>query len=169
MHSECIPSEAASVPVACDRERVQPYIDPNEVLGAAILLFSGVPGLLEKLCDRARRDVIDNKPHTFFDDLFVGSSHPAVGANYNVVGYRLRNVHKLRFVDGTTKGYFSDFDGHSCYPEPEITTEMVEAGLRAADLISFQFGYTPPVPLVSRVFRAMWTASRNRLVKTEHT
>lgn len=50
--------------------------------------------------------------------------------------------------------------------EIEITPEMIEAGLIAADLISFQFGHTPPVPLVSRVFLAMLKTHPRRLVET---
>lgn len=43
--------------------------------------------------------------------------------------------------------------------EIEITEEMIDAGLEAADLLSFRVGYTAPVPLVCEVYRAMWSAS----------
>lgn len=44
-------------------------------------------------------------------------------------------------------------------PEIEITPQMVAAGMEAADLLSYQWGETPEVPLVCRVFAAMWDAS----------
>jgi hypothetical protein len=105
--------------------RVAPYIDPDEVLAAAIGLFTRVPGLLEKLLELARRDVADDKPHSFFNDLFVGASCPAVGANYNVVGYRLRNVDELRMMCGAADGDCADFDGHVASPTFEITPAMI--------------------------------------------
>ena len=39
--------------------------------------------------------------------------------------------------------------------EIEVTPEMIVAGVEAADLISYEWGETPEVTLVSRVFRAM--------------
>lgn len=39
--------------------------------------------------------------------------------------------------------------------EIEITPEMIEAGIRAANLITYEFGSTREGKLVSRVYRAM--------------
>jgi hypothetical protein len=44
-------------------------------------------------------------------------------------------------------------------PDELITDEIIEAGIRAADLISYEWGSTPEGKLVSRVYQAMRTLS----------
>ena len=79
-----------------------PYINPDEVLAAAIALFARVPGLAQHLLERGEREVGPSKVAPFFDYLFIASSSPAVGANYNVVGYRLRDMDEMYLVNRTT-------------------------------------------------------------------
>jgi hypothetical protein len=139
---------------ACPRAgALAPYIDPDEVLAGAIELFARVPGLLEKLLERSRLNVANNKPHSFFNDLFVGASRPAVGANYNVVGYRLRDMDEICSTHGAADGDFTNLDGHVASPRFEVTPKMIEAGVGVLE----QLEGVPTLQsdLVSEVFRAM--------------
>jgi hypothetical protein len=111
-------------------ERIQPYIDPDRVLAAVIPLFARVPGLLQKLLDNAAREVVADKAHPFFDDLFVAAPHPAVGANYYVVGYRLRNPNEWNFMDGTLDPDLANLSDHNVSPE-ELSDATIDAGLMA--------------------------------------
>jgi hypothetical protein len=109
--------------------RIQPYIDPDEVLAAVIPLFAREPGLIQKLLDKSGRHVLANKPHSFFDDLFVGASHPAIGASYDIVGYRLRNSNELDLVVGALDPDFCDLNRHDATSEkqrPKTGGESVE-------------------------------------------
>lgn len=90
--------------------RIQPYVDPEDVLLAAVDLFAARPDLLHQLSDSARRQKIREEAGSLFNYLFVGASHPALGANYNVVGYRLREVHQSALVDRTADGDLSNLD-----------------------------------------------------------
>jgi hypothetical protein len=98
---------------APESRRLAPYIDLNDVLAAVIPLFARVPNLAQKLLELSKREVVGEKPHTFFDDLFVRTSGPAVGANYHVVGYRLRNPDQRDSVDGATDGNLANLDCHA--------------------------------------------------------
>lgn len=70
------------------------YIDPDEVLAATVHLFAHKPMLPQKLIERARADKAANKPSSFFDYLFEGTSHPVVGVSYQTVGYQLRKEYQ---------------------------------------------------------------------------
>jgi hypothetical protein len=96
---------------------MKPYIDPEAILNAAVHLFARVPDLPKKLGERAERDKVANKVVSFFDCLFVGSSNPALGANYNVIGYRLRDMDEICPIDGASNDNFLD--------DHKITPEMV--------------------------------------------
>jgi hypothetical protein len=60
----------------------------------------------------SRRDEANNEPHSFFNDLFVGATRPAVGANYNILGYRLRDMDEVCAVHGALDRDFADFNCH---------------------------------------------------------
>lgn len=138
--------------------RVAPYIDPDEVLAVVIPLFARVPSLAKKLMDNAGGDIADDKAHSFFNDLFVGTSRPAVGANYNIVGYRLRDVDELHAMCGAAEGNLMDFDGHVAFPALEITPEMIEAGLSA--YAGHNEDFEDRGDIISRVYAAMISRSK---------
>jgi hypothetical protein len=64
-------------------------------------LFARVPDLAQILVERSERDKAANKFSSFFNYIFVGSSAPALGANYNIPVYRIRNMDEICPVDGT--------------------------------------------------------------------
>ena len=55
----------------------------------------------------------------FSDDLFKGAPGPAVGANHDVFGYRLRDVNELHAVEGAKDRDVANFDtlGHALHSE----------------------------------------------------
>jgi hypothetical protein len=149
--------------------RLQPYIDPDEILQAALPLLAGIPGLLEKLLEASRLDKRLNQPHSFFNDLFIGTSHPALGAHYHIVSYRLRNPDEWDFMGGATKENFADFYSHAAPPvcganhligdvvPSEITDSMISAGegVLLAGLGGAVEAFWSPRDLAISVYRAM--------------
>jgi hypothetical protein len=139
-------------PTAQCADELKPYIEADEILTAAIELFAWIPGLPKHLLERAEGDKAANKVPSFFNYLFEGSSSPAIGANYNVVGYRLRDMDEWGLVGGAADGNFSNFDGH------DVTHEMIRAGeLRVQQLVEAE---TSSAYVAEEVYRAMVRASR---------
>jgi hypothetical protein len=60
-----------------------------------IPLFAEVPSLPQKHLKVAERQPIAHQARTFFDYLFARSSRPTVGAHYNIVDYRLRDMDEI--------------------------------------------------------------------------
>lgn len=108
-------------------KELPPYVNPDKVIACLIESFARTPGLLHELLDLAARKEFADKISPFFHYLFVGSSRPALGADHEIVGYRLRDANERDFVDGTSDCNLSDFDGHRLSPEIEITPEMIKA------------------------------------------
>ena len=54
-----------AAPYAPSPVRLAPYIDPDELLVAAISLFAEIPGLPQKLLERAERDKSADKVFFF--------------------------------------------------------------------------------------------------------
>ena len=57
----------------------------------------------------------------------------------------------------------SELAGRPVLSEIEITPEMIEAGVKAADLLLFEWGEDSSESLVSRVYRAMYAARQEHL------
>src|SRR5262249_57650713 len=64
-----------------------------------VRLFARMPDRPQKLVQQAGRDVAGGWRHSFFDDLFVGSSGPAIRASYDVIRYRLWDADQLNLVN----------------------------------------------------------------------
>lgn len=132
---------------------MRPHVDPDELLSAVIELFARVPALPQKLLDLVERNIGPDQIPAFFHHIFVGSSHPAPGANYNVIGYRLRDVNEMDSVVRAHDRCVSNFGFHLVSPTYEITTEMIEAGSEVlAESVLWE---QPKSEIVEAIYRAM--------------
>jgi hypothetical protein len=75
-------------------------------------LFTPISGLSEELLELPYWDKANNKPLPFFDDLLVSTARSAVGAHYNVLGYRLWDVDKLFSMRRATDRNFARLGNH---------------------------------------------------------
>lgn len=99
--------------VGAGQQSVAPYIDPNEVLVAAIRLFSRDPGLLNKLADLCGREEFRQEVPSLFHHLFVGASGPALGTDDVIVGYRSRDSDERHPMFRTSDGNLDNIHAHS--------------------------------------------------------
>jgi hypothetical protein len=130
-------------------KRLQPYIDPEDLLWAAVELFAARPSLAHELLDLRGRKVIGDEPSALLNYLFECPAEPALGADDNILRYRLRDAHHRNLVDGAAHGNLSNLDHVTV---PRCATEAMVAAAYWASL-------DDDIPLVWEKMIGAWLAS----------
>ena len=118
-------------------KELKPLIDHDELLAVIVPLFAREPSLAKKLLEMANRETASEKIPTFFDYLFVAAPRCTSGADYKVVGYRLRDENERDSTLRAENGDLADFDCHDD-PSLEITDDMAKAGVTALKPFLFE-------------------------------
>jgi hypothetical protein len=135
-------------------ESFRPFIDPDDVLRAAIVLFARKPDLIGKLAELIERERADGKAAALFHHLFIPADGPAFGTEGYLARFRVRTEEEMDVALRALNGDQVVFGGHDGDP----SAAMMEAGCR--EFWSFNPDFEDAPDVVARIWRKMEEAKR---------